>query len=92
MKFTGAYPSGTHQILVETELASGAYTAPPTEKLFLDISGNPMTVTTSGGVVIAAGDGGAVHITDNSAAGTSNILVGGDGQDVLKDNRANDRL
>ncbi len=67
---------------VDVESQGGAYSIGSDYKLFLDVgSSNSMTLTSPGGVVIAAGDGGNTIIDQGPGGDT---LIGGAGADKLQ--------
>ena len=75
-------PKGHGTIGVETESVGGFYTVPAGDNFFLDTGlSNAMTLSSQGGVVIAAGDGGN-SILDQGPGGDT--LIGGAGADKLQ--------
>jgi Ca2+-binding RTX toxin-like protein len=75
-------PKGHGTIGVETESVGGFYTVPSGDNFFLDTGlSNSMTLSSHGGVLIAAGDGGNT-ILDQGPGGDT--LVGGAGADKLQ--------
>jgi Ca2+-binding RTX toxin-like protein len=82
LKQSGDFGWGNGKIGVETQKSSGNYNVSSHNQLFLDLgASNHMTLTTSGGTIIGAGDG-STTILDNGPGGDT--LIGGAGAEQIQ--------
>jgi Ca2+-binding RTX toxin-like protein len=82
LKQSGDFGWGNGKIGVETQTSSGNFNVPSHDKLFLDLgASNHITLTTSGGTIIGAGDG-STTILDNGPGGDT--LIGGAGAEQIQ--------